>query len=347
MSPIFPPSPHPLSHDAEQDPGSITDSHHLPPSFLAAAHHTSEYDLTQTDHVEHHFAQADHSDHQLTKVEHQLTQEDHSDQKPTQEHDNTLFSERPASNSLVYEQEAPVNECSAVEKDNEGSCVLGKRKSSERDSHSSDDGYCTCGSSCDSTPSGSTAMVAPAMNCICHNKVKRTEYRATEHQPSSEDSSDNTNVSDGRQEELGHMGTEVCKPAADGSNEDVNEILDDFDRIFESPEAIAALQQKERPSTPTPTPAIDYHQAEQLRSCATPQQPRLVEAKSVPLVADSTVSGSTGEVKVPDIELEIDIAKREDEDLKKAMEESLKQQVIGAVESLQCHMCPVLKCPCA
>ena len=50
-----------------------------------------------------------------------------------------------------------------------------------------------------------------------------------------------------------------------------------------------------------------------------------------PLVADSTVSSSTGELKMPDIELEIDIAKREDEELKKAMEESLKQQVNGGV----------------
>ena len=346
MSPIFPPSPRTLSHNTEQDPESIADSPPLPSSFLAAAHHTSEYDLTQTDHVEHHLAQADHSDHQLTQVEHQLTQEDHSDRKPTQEHNNTLSSERPASNSLVYEQEAPVNE---TEKHNEGSCVLGKRKSSERDSHSSDDGYCTCGSSCDSTPSSSTAMVAAAIatNCIYHNKVKRTEYQVTEHQPSNEGSSDNNNVPDGRQEETGHMGTEVCKPAADGSNADVNKILDDFDQIFESPEAIAALKQEERPSTPTPSPAIEYHQAEQLRSCATPQLPRLVEAKPVPLVADSTVSSSTGEVKMPDIELEIDIAKREDEDLKKAMEESLKQQVISVVESLQCHACCVFKCPCA
>jgi hypothetical protein len=137
-------------------------------------------------------------------------------------------------------------------------------------------------------------------------------------------------------------GTDVRKStrAYSSNNADVNGILADFDRICESPEAIAALQQEERrPSTmPTiPAPAIEYHQAGQLRSaCATPPLPRLVVAKPVPMVTDSTVSSSTGEVKIPDIELEIDIAKKEDEELKKAMEESLKQQVNIQYPLLSC-----------
>ena len=341
VSPIFPPSPHPLLHGAEKDPENISNS--PPPSFLAAAHHAGECDLT------------DHSDLKLTQVEHQLTQEDHSDRKPTQEHNNTSSSEqRPASNSPVYEQEAPVIEHSvtATEKHNEGSCVLGKRKSSERDPHSSDDGYCTCGSSCNSTPSSSAAQalagaaVATTTNCICRNKTKRMEYQPIEPRLSSEGTCNgDTIVSGGREKEVEHVGTtmDVCRPTTDGSNTYVNEILDDFDRIFESPEAIAAVQREERPSTatPPPTPAVasgDYRQAEPLPSsaCVTPQLPRLVEAKPVPLVADSMVSSSTGDVKMPDIELEVGVAKREDEELKKAMEESLKQQVSINVESLQC-----------
>ena len=363
VSPIFPPSPQPPSHNSsEQDLGSIADSLPLSPSFLAApAQHTSERgDSAQTDRIEHHLARPDHSDHQFTQVDIQLTQEDHSDQKPTQEHTNTSSSDcPPVQNSLIYEQEAPVISrfATAVEKHNKGTCVLGKRKSSERDSHSSDDGYCTCGSSCDSTPSNSTTTTnanhtltaATCMNCICH--VARTKRKEHQNQPTEEpqlSSSEvtcgsDTNVSDGRHKNTGEcMGTvtEVCKPVADSSNANVIEILDDFDRIFESPEAIAALQQEERPSTPIPpTPTAiasnDYHhQGEQLRSRtgAMPQLPELVEAKPVPpLVADSTVSSSTGELKMPDIELEIDIAKREDEELKKAMEESLKQQVNGGV----------------
>ena len=224
--------------------------------------------------------------------------------------------------------------------------MLGKRKSSERDSHLSDDGYCTCGSSCDSTPSSSSSssttaigQVAAPMSCIYHSKVKRKEIQSVEHQLVSEGgcSSDTyTSASEGRRKESGCMGSgaEVRKPmAAKSSNADVNQILADFDRICESPEAVAALQLEERqpkPSMPTtPTIAIDYRPAEQLRSlCPTPEVPRLVETKpAVSLVTDSTVSSSTGEEKMPDLELEIEMAKKEDEELKKAMEESLKQQV--------------------
>ena len=315
VSPIFPPSPPSLSPDTQQNHEKSTHSPPLSPSFLSATF------------------QADHSVHQLTQVEHKLTQEDHTDHKPAQRHNNSLPSEQPAPNALVYEQEAPVFDHSATENHNEGSCVLGKRKSSERDPHSSDDGYCTCGSSCDSTPSGSTATMAAATNCIYHNKVKRVEYQSTEPCLSSEGSHSATNVTNDRQkEESSSVNTEKCKQTADSSNANVNKILDEFGQIFGSPEAIAALQQDEAPHTPTAIPTCtDFssnYQAEQLRASTTPQLPKLVE---VELVADSRVSSSTGEVKMPDIELEVgleEIAKREDEELKKAMEESLKQQVI-------------------
>ena len=335
VSPIFPPSPQPLLHDAEKDSERITNSPPLlSPSFIAAAHITDHI-------VGHYLAQADHNDHQLTQVEHQLTQEDRNDRNSTQEGNNTSSSERPAP---IFEQEAPVIEHStaAMEKHNEGGCVLGKRKSSERDSHSSDDGYCTCGSSCDSTPSSSSSttaigQTAAPTSCIYHSKVKRKEdLQSVEHQLVSEGvcSSDTyTSTSEGRQKESGRIGSgaELRKPmAAKSSNADVNQILADFDRICESPEAIAALQLEERQPKPTTlTPAIDYRPAEQLRSaCATPQLSQLVEVKPVvSLVTDSTVSSSTGEGKMSDIELEIEMAKKEDEELKKAMEESLKQQV--------------------
>lgn len=244
---------------------------------------------------------------------------------------------------------------SAMENHNEGSCVLGKRKSSERDPHSStDDGYCTCGSSCDSTPCGSTAMTAIAANCIYHSKVKRVEYQSTEKPQFSsegshivcddrqkdESSSSTASVSNSRQKEEERVDTEKCDLKADSSNANVNEIVDEFDQIFESPEAAVAaatcIQRDERRYTPTamPTTVSNNYQAEQVRdSTVAPQLPKLVE---VELAALSRVSSSTGEVKMPDIELEVgleEIAKREDEELKKAMEESLKQQV-GSASSM-------------
>ena len=303
VSPIYP-SPPLLSRDTEWNAESNS------------TYHRNECDFAQRDHSE---VQGNHSDRQLTQVDHserQLTQGDHNEHKPMQ------GSSAPPS-SPVYEQEAPVIVHSG-EKHNDGGCVLGKRTSSERDSHSSDDGYCTCGSSCDSTPSGSTIAAA---SCICHNKAKRIEYRSTEPQLSSEGGGI-TNVSDDRQKEKGYANTEKCIQIGENSNANVNKILDECDRIFESPEAVAALKWEERLSTLAATPpAVSNYQAE-LRP-STPQLPQLVEAGPV-LLADSRVSNSTNEQKLPDIELEIgleEIAKREDEELKKAMEESLKQQV--------------------
>ena len=247
-------SPTPLSHRASVPQNGAHS--HPSPSPLPIDPNNNNDDLARRDHTDHRLTPGDCSDQNLTQVdqsEHRVTRQDHSDHpKPAQGHNSTSPLKLPSSTSLIYDQEAPVIERSA-ERITRGGCLLGKRKSSERDAHSiDDDGYCTCGSSCDSTPCAKT---------------------------------------------------------------------------------VAALQQEEEgprttlTATTVPPSASEHHQVE-IRT--TPELPQPVEVRPMVALADSTVSSSTGEQKMPTIELEIgleEIVKREDEELKKALEESLKQQV--------------------
>lgn len=267
--------------------------------------------------------------------------------------------------SLIYDTEAPLAP-KRSEGQTEGevfsSCgngVLGKRKSSERDSHSSDDGYCTCGS-CDSTPRGSASTV----NCVCRNKVKRKDHQTKEYLLSSEEppsccvprggrSYDTSDDRRGSCTAGGHViprGKEEVhvrtQTEMDGSDANVNGILDEFDSIFESPDAVAALKINEKVgekeeddkktmstmvkglprSLPLPSPPTTPLLVSDGQTAPRPTTP------PPPLGNEPQVQSITeGQKPLTDnIELSIgleEIAKREDEELKKAVEESLKQQV--------------------
>ena len=223
------------------------------------------------------------------------------------------------------------------------SCVssglLGKRKSSERQYHLSDDGYCTWGS-CESTPRCSTTS-----SCVCRNKIKRNDSQilkdgllscerapSTSNLPRGSGSDDVFDVREDVEERVGSKrDSDVhIQNTEDNSDENVNGILAEFDSIFESPEAVAALRIEEetslsakdfppRPPPPSPSPPLLISDCPAALRQATPP--------SAPPPSQPLVCGS-GDDK--NIEMTIgleEIAKREDEELKKAMEESLKQQV--------------------
>lgn len=223
-----------------------------------------------------------------------------------------------------------------------GSSVLGKRKSSERDSHSSDDGYCTCGS-CDSTPSGSA--VATTTNCVCQSRVKRKEEEcsSTREKPfSSEEPTCVSQATSGcgdvfeRGDSLDNRvnsfhGTQVR--TCGNSDMNVNDILEEFDRIFQSPEAVAVETTEEKhlsttdsPQPPPSSPILvsDY------RGVQRPPSTLQSGVRSDPQDGHQVTSSAVEEKPVIDLSIGLEeIAKREDEELKRAMEESLKQQVIS------------------
>ena len=198
-----------------------------------------------------------------------------------------------------------------------GSGVLGKRKSCERDSYSVDDGYCTCGS-CDSTPKGSTTV-----GCVCH-KVKRKEEETKERQLSPGEDPGLVCYSCG--DESGWQEHRSKEAHVKNSNTNVNGILDEFDRIFSSPEALAALKEEEQQSTVDLSLPPSGH-----RAVPKPSVPHSdIDSSQSVTHTDCQVPSPATEQK-PAIELSVgleEIAQREDEELKKAMEESLKQQVM-------------------
>ena len=213
-----------------------------------------------------------------------------------------------------------------------GSSVLGKRKSSERESNSSDDGYCTCGS-CDSTPGGSA--VTSTADCVCLGRVKRKEDECSstrEQLFSTEEPTCGTHVTDGCGDEF-DCGDRIEDRVQTGCNSDtnVNDILEEFDRIFQSPEAVTSLNTEEKqlsaadlPQQPPSSPVLvsDYHCVQ--------SPPSTLQSETRPVSQDSHQVTSSAIEEKPVIDLSVgleEIAKREDEELKRAMEESLKQQV--------------------
>ena len=227
--------------------------------------------------------------------------------------------------------------------------VLGKRKSSERDSHSSDEGYCTCGS-CESTPGGgdgSTSSVSATAGCSCR-KIKRNKETSRLNENST-----STGVVVPGNECVGNRPEEECvmsqarTQTAEEPDTNVNSVLDEFDSIFESPDAVAALSVPEDgPSfltdqhPPTPATVVSSEHTAPPPRPSTPHPGGMPHPGGVPRPggtphppADCHVSSSTTEQK-PAVELSIgleELAKREDEELKMAMEESLRQQVTAIV----------------
>ena len=141
-------------------------------------------------------------------------------------------------------------------------------------------------------------------------------------------------------------------------NADVNRVLDEFDSIFESPEAAAALEVEDKPSTATamentplsptvvvsdghhpavgmPHPPTNFPQPSAPHLAGMPNPPANSHQPSAPHSggilhppADSHVSSSE---QMPAIESSVgldELAKREYEEIKMAMEESLRQQVM-------------------
>ena len=249
--------------------------------------------------------------------------------------------------------------------------VLGKRKSSERDSHLSDDGYYTYGS-CESTPGthggNSTSSTTSSTSCG-RRKIKRENENSCRSNKNSSTVVPGNGRIDLREVECVMTQTRTETPGK--LNADVNRVLDEFDSIFESPEAAAALEVEDKPSTATamentplsptvvvsdghhtavppsssaphsggmPHPPTNFPHPSAPHPAGMPNPPTNSPQPSAPHLggilhppANSHVSSSTSGAQMPAIESSVgldELAKREYEEIKMAMEESLRQQVM-------------------